>query len=166
MENQYRVIFDIGGNAGRSSAIAGQSTQQSEIKDLRHQQTAISSVKSLIASDLKGIGNRVLDNYINTVEIDTGSHRRQLELQTAYQSAQWLVGTTESALTMGATFSTFGMSAGAGILTSLLLSVVNVGVGFILKSRTDTLNMRNETAELGVARERSGVYYNRSRRGL
>ena len=64
MENQYRVIFDIGGNAGRSSAVAGQSTQQSEIKDLRHQQTAISSVKSLIASDLKGIGNIII--YCNS----------------------------------------------------------------------------------------------------
>ena len=52
MENQYRVIFDIGGNAGRSSAFAGQSTHQSEIKDLRPQQTDISFVKSLIASYL------------------------------------------------------------------------------------------------------------------
>ena len=71
----------------------------------------------------------------------------------------------KSMLSVSALTSTLGMGTEIGNVIGLGIAVTGAVVDYALKIRRDDINKNLEDMSLGVMRNRSGIYYNRSRVG-
>ena len=106
-----------------------------------------------------------LSQKISTIELETGNLRAQQKAEFAMNMVQFGVGTAQTMLSVGALTASAGLGTGIGTAIGFGIAVTGAVVDYALKVRRDDINKNLEDMSLGVMRDRSGIYYNRSRVG-
>lgn len=159
MENQYRIIIDTSKVDEQQSAVAGAKKQASMEKATNQliKHVAIDQITSFVKS--------YLAQKISTIELETGNLRAQQKAEFVMDMVQFGTDTAQTMLSVGALTASAGLGTGLGSLIGLSISTGGKLVDYSFKVRRDELNKNLEDMSLGVMRDRSGIYYNRSRVG-
>lgn len=159
MENQYRIIIDTSKVDEQQSAIAG-AKKQANIEKATNR-----LIKYVAVDQITSYAKSYLSQKISTIELETGNLRAQQKAEFAMNMVQFGVGTAQTMLSVGALTAGAGLGTGIGTVIGFGIAVTGAVVDYALKVRRDDINKNLEDMSLGVMRDRSGIYYNRSRVG-
>lgn len=159
MENQYRIIIDTSKISEQESPVAGAKKQE------RIEQATNKLIKYVAVDQITSYAKSYLSQKISTIELETGNLRAQQKAEFAMSLVQFGISTVQTMSSVGALTAAMGLGTGIGTVIGLGVAVTGGLVNYALKVRTDDLNKENERLALGVMRNRSGIFYNRSRIG-
>lgn len=159
MENQYRIIIDTSKVDEEKSAVAGARIR----KKLDRAENQL--IKYVAVDQITSYAKSYLSQKISTIELETGNLRAQQKAEFVMNMVQFGGTVYKSMLSVSALTSTLGMGTEIGNVIGLGIAVTGAVVDYALKIRRDDINKNLEDMSLGVMRNRSGIYYNRSRVG-
>ena len=159
MENQYRIIIDTSKIEEEKASVAGARIQRRTDKAYNQ------LIKYVAVDQITSYTKSYLSQKISTIELETGNTRMQQRADFAMSLVQFGESAYKSMLSVSALTSTLGMGAGIGSAAGLGIAITGAIVDYALKVDRDGLAKNLEDMSLGVMRDRSGIYYNRSRVG-
>lgn len=159
MENQYRIIIDTSKVDEEQSAIAGAKKQE------KIERATNRLVKYIATDQIVSYAKSYLSQKISTIELETGNLKAQQRAEFAMNMVQFGVSTAQTMASVGNLTATMGLETGLGAGIGLTVAVTGAVVDYALRVRRDDLKKDLEDLSLGVMRNRSGIYYNRSRVG-